>query len=177
MRTALTARRLFAAHATLRASRRALGLAALGSLTFFFAPPGARAQERASSLDGLVVTASPTPREAAAVARHVTVLDGAELRALGLVSAVDALRDVAGVDVVRGGTFGAVTTVFTRGGESDYTLVMVDGVQVNQAGGGFDLASISLDNVERIEIVRGPASALYGSDAVSGVIHVITRTG
>ncbi|MEX2047948.1 MAG: TonB-dependent receptor, partial [Gemmatimonadota bacterium] len=129
------------------------------------------------SLDGLVVTASPTPREAAAVASHVTVLEGAELRALGLVSAVDALRDVAGVDVVRGGSFGAVTSVFTRGGESDYTLVMVDGVQVNQAGGGFDLASISLDNVERIEIVRGPASALYGSDAVSGVIHVITRTG
>jgi vitamin B12 transporter len=140
-------------------------------------PATAQAQQDAFSIQGLVVTASPTPRSAEAVASHVTVLEGAALRALGLTTAADALRDAAGVDVVRSGSFGAVTSVFMRGGESDYTLVMVDGVQVNQAGGGFDLASLSLDNVERIEIVRGPASALYGSDAVAGVIHVITRTG
>ena len=54
---------------------------------------------------------------------------------------------------------------------------VLDGVEVNQPGGGFDFAGLTLDNVERIEVVRGPASALYGSDAVSGVIHVITRSG
>jgi vitamin B12 transporter len=124
-----------------------------------------------------VVTASPTPRSASAVASHVTVLDAAELRARGITSVADALRDVAGVHVLRSGSFGALTSVFVRGGESDYALVLVDGVQVNQAGGGFDFASLSLDNVERIEVVRGPASALYGSDAVAGVVHVITRTG
>lgn len=177
MRTALVARRSAAARAVPLTCRRALGLAALVQLSLHLAPSEARAQERVFSLDGLVVTTSPTPRDAASVASHVTVLDGAELRALGHVSAVEALRDVAGLDVVRNGSFGAVTSVFTRGGESDYTLVLVDGVQVNQAGGGFDLASLSLDNVERIEIARGPASALYGSDAVAGVIHVITRTG
>ena len=140
------------------------------------APPIA-AQEDAFSLEGLVVTASPTPRPVDAVASHVTVLSGDRLRALGVRSLADALRDVPGVAVVRNGSFGAVTSIFLRGGESDYTLVLVDGVQVNQAGGGFDFAALTIDNVERIEIVRGPSSALYGSDAVAGVIHVITRTG
>jgi vitamin B12 transporter len=128
-------------------------------------------------LDGLVVTASPTPRALASVAQHVTVLDGRELEARGIVFAVDALREVSGIDVVRNGSVGAVTSVFMRGGESDYTLVLIDGVQVNQAGGGFDFSSLTTQNIERIEIVRGPGSALYGSDAVAGVIHVITRMG
>src|SRR5688572_6082462 len=123
-------------------------------------------------LDGLVVTASPTPRALAAVAQHVTILEGRELEARGLVAFADALRGVPGVDVVRGGSFGSITSVFLRGGESDYTLVLVDGVQVNQAGGSFDFASLTTQNIERIEIVRGPSSALYGSDAVAGVIHV-----
>jgi len=135
------------------------------------------AQEQTFSLDGLIVTASPTARSETSVANHVTVLGGDELRAGGARSLSDALRNVPGVGVVRGGSFGAVTSVFLRGGESDHTLVMIDGVQVNQAGGGFDFAGLTLDNVERVEIVRGPGSALYGSDAVAGVIHVITRTG
>ncbi|MDA0328935.1 MAG: TonB-dependent receptor [Gemmatimonadetes bacterium] len=135
------------------------------------------AQQDAFTLKGLIVSASPTPRSSDAVANHVTVLPGEWLRRAGVQSLADALRDVPGLHVVRGGSFGAVTSVFMRGGESDYTLVLVDGVQVNQAGGGFDFSSLSVENVERIEIVRGPSSALYGSDAVSGVIHVITRTG
>jgi vitamin B12 transporter len=137
----------------------------------------AAAQVDVFSLDGLVVTAAPNAREEEATASHVSVLDGEQLRALGFRSLADALRDVAGLHVVRGGSFGATTSVFLRGGESDYTLVLVDGVQVNQAGGGFDFAGLTTDNVERVEIVRGPASALYGSDAVAGVIHVITRVG
>ena len=140
-------------------------------------PIHSTAQQDALSLEGLVVTAAPTPLAAEMVASHVTVLDRAELarhtdRTLG-----EVLRDVAGLDVVRNGSYGAATSVFLRGGESDHTLVLVDGVQVNQAGGGFDFSTLTTENVERIEIVRGPASALYGSDAVTGVIHVITRTG
>ncbi len=140
-------------------------------------PLTAQSQSDPYILDGLVVTASPTPRALAAVAQHVTILDGRELEARGLVAFADALRGVPGIDVVRGGSFGSITSVFLRGGESDYTLVLVDGVQVNQAGGGFDFASLSTQNIERVEIVRGPSSALYGSDAVTGVIHVITRMG
>jgi len=135
------------------------------------------AQDRPIRLEGLVVTASPTPRPAQAVARSVTVLDGRELRARGLTRVADALRDVAGLSVVEGGSFGAVTSVFLRGGESDYVQVLVDGVQVNQPGGSFDFAGLTLTNVERIEVLRGPASSLYGSDAVSGVIQILTRTG
>ena len=129
------------------------------------------------ALDGLIVTASPTPRAREAVASHVTVLEGDELRARGITSVAEALRNVGGMDVVRNGSFGAVTSLFMRGGESDHTLVLVDGVQVNRAGGGFDFSTLTLDNVERIEVVRGPGSALYGSDAMAGVVHVVTRMG
>ena len=79
--------------------------------------------------------------------------------------------------VIRNGSFGAVTSVFLRGGESDYVQILVDGVAVNEPGGAFDIGSLTTDNIERIEIVRGPASALYGSDAVSGVIQIFTRRG
>jgi vitamin B12 transporter len=140
-------------------------------------PDALGAQEDAFSLQGLVVTASPTPRSADAIASHVTVLQGEVLHAEGVTTVGDALRFVAGVDVVRNGSFGANTSVFVRGGESDHALVLVDGVQVNQAGGSFDFSALTTDDVERIEIVRGPASALYGSDAMAGVIHVVTRTG
>ena len=141
------------------------------------APAAAVAQQDAFTLEGLIVTASPTVRSVDAVANHVTLLSGDRLHALGVRSLADALRDVPGLTVVRGGSFGSVTSVFVRGAESDHTLVLVDGVQVNQAGGGFDFEAVGTDNVERVEIVRGPASALYGSDAIAGVIHVITRTG
>ena len=141
------------------------------------APSLAQSYDNPFVLDGVVVTAGPTPRALASVAQHVTILDGRDLEARGIVFAADALREVSGIDVVRNGSIGAVTSVFMRGGESDYTLVLVDGVQVNQAGGGFDFASLTTQNIERIEIVRGPGSALYGSDAVAGVIHVITRMG
>ncbi len=141
------------------------------------APAPASAQEEPFFLDGLVVTASPTPRPARAVANSVTVLEGAELRDAGLTRVSEALRGVPGLSVVAGGSFGAATSLFMRGGESDFVLVLVDGVQVNQPGGAVDLASLTLDGVERIEVVRGGASALYGSDAVSGVVNIITETG
>lgn len=142
------------------------------------AAPAAAQDPDVFSLEGLVITASPTPRAAEAVANHVTIISGDELRALSAGASVgEALRGVPGLEVVRNGSVGGVTSLFTRGAESDHTLVLVDGVQVNLPGGGFDFATLTVDNVERIEIVRGPASALYGSDAVAGVVHIVTRTG
>ena len=79
--------------------------------------------------------------------------------------------------VQQSGGPGTLTSVFTRGGESDFTLVLVDGVRANSFGGGIDLSQVPLENVERVEVVRGPQSALYGSDAIGGVIQVITRSG
>ncbi|PYU98667.1 MAG: TonB-dependent receptor, partial [Acidobacteria bacterium] len=70
-----------------------------------------------------------------------------------------------------------MTGVFIRGGNSNYNLVMIDGVQINQYGGDFDFAPLTVDGVDRVEIIRGPQSALYGSNAVAGVINVVTRRG
>ena len=135
------------------------------------------AQEDPVLLDGLVVTATPVPMALSALGTHVTLLDGEEIRARGVSRLTEALREVPGLVVVQNGSDGSVTSLFFRGGESDYVQVLVDGVQVNQPGGSFDFSGLTTDDVERVEIVRGPASALHGSDAVSGVIHVITRNG
>lgn len=135
-----------------------------------------RAQEPIS-LEGLVVTAYRWAEPEWTVAANTTVIEGEELERAGIAFVSDALRQVAGLAVARNGSFGAITSVFLRGGESDYVHVLVDGVRVNEPGGSYDFASLTTDNVERIEIVRGPASALYGSDAVSGVIQIFTRRG
>ena len=135
------------------------------------------AQEQPVPLQGLVVTAHRRPAPEWTVASHVTVVDGEALERAGIEYVADALRHVAGLAVARNGSFGATTSVFLRGGESDHVQVLLDGVPVNEPGGRFDFGAVSADNVERIEIVRGPASALYGSDAVSGVIHILTRRG
>ncbi|MYG19327.1 MAG: TonB-dependent receptor, partial [Gemmatimonadales bacterium] len=135
-----------------------------------------RAQEPIS-LEGLVVTAYRWAEPEWTVAANTTVIEGEDLERAGIEFVSDALRQVAGLAVARNGSFGAITSVFLRGGESDYVHVLVDGVRVNEPGGSYDFASLTTDNVERIEIVRGPASALYGSDAVSGVIQIFTRRG
>jgi vitamin B12 transporter len=128
-------------------------------------------------IDGLVVTATAVPVALSTLGAHVTLLDGDELRSEGVLRITDALRTVPGVVVVESGSPGSVASVFMRGGESDYVQVLVDGVQVNQPGGGFDFSGLTTAAVERVEIVRGPTSALHGSDAVAGVIHIITRDG
>lgn len=150
---------------------------ALGALFLLVLPGAVSAQENPFPIQGLVVTASATPRPLAALASDVTVLDGAALRARGLVRVEDALRQVPGLTVVQNGSMGSTVSLFMRGGESDYVLVLVDGVKVNQPGGAFDLSNLTLDNVARIEVVRGPRSALYGSGAVAGVVQIITRDG
>src|SRR5205085_3629826 len=125
----------------------------------------------------VVVTATSTPLALNRVPASVTVLDGATLRAEGLTHVADALRQMPGMAVVQSGSYGAPTSLFTRGGQSNYTKVLVDGVPVNEPGGALDLGLLTLDDVERIEIVRGPTSVLYGSDAVAGVIQIFTRRG
>lgn len=130
-----------------------------------------------AALPEIVVTATRYPVPPESLSATLTVLKGDDLRAQGISFVADALREVPGLHLVQGGSFGAATSLFTRGGESDYTKVLVDGVPVNQPGGAYDFASLTTDNVERIEVLRGPASVLYGSDAVSGVVQIITRDG
>jgi vitamin B12 transporter len=128
-------------------------------------------------LKPVVVTATRVAVPADLVASAVTVLRGRDLVAQGIRTVGQALASVPGAHVVETGSFGGQSSLFTRGGESDYTKVLLDGVPFNQAGGAIDLAHLTVDNVDRIEIVRGPVSVLYGSDAMTGVVQIFTRTG
>lgn len=150
-----------------------IAAAAVGVLT------SARAQEPQDTtrLEELVVTPTRLPTEPDQVVSSVTTLRGEDLRVRGVHFVQDALREVPGASVVQVGSFGGVTSLFLRGGESDYVKVLIDGVPANQAGGGFNWANLTTDNVDRIEILRGPGSVIYGSDAVSGVVQIFTRQG
>jgi vitamin B12 transporter len=127
--------------------------------------------------ESVVVSAAQVDVPLSQASSSVTVITAAELRARQLMTVADALREVPGLTVTRNGGTGALTSVFPRGGESDYTLVFINGVQANAFGGGFDFAHLSTDNIERIEIVRGPQSALYGSNAIGAVVRIVTRSG
>src|SRR5438552_11185099 len=128
-----------------------------------------------AKLRTVVVSASKVPRPAATLSQAVTVLSGDDLRARGVTRLSDALREVPGASLVQSGSYGAVTSLFLRGGESRYTKVLIDGVPVNAPGGFFDFSHLTTDNIDRIEIVRGPASVLYGADAVTGIVQIFAQ--
>ena len=155
-------------------SARLLVPAALLAHGTAFAQDTARDTARAAPV---VVTATRSAMPGDRVPASVSVLTGDELRREGIVSVAEALRQVPGVALAQSASYGSAASVFIRGGESKFTKVLVDGVPVNDAGGAFDFSSLTTDNVERIEIVRGPSSVLYGSDAVAGVVQVFTRRG
>jgi len=125
--------------------------------------------------DTLVVTASRAFEGRASVTESVTSFTRADLDALGSSSLADVVRFVPGVNVEAIGREGAVTSMFSRGGESDYNLVLIDGVRVNQSGGVFDFSRINAAEIDRVEVVRGAQSALWGSDAMGSVVQVFTR--
>jgi vitamin B12 transporter len=123
----------------------------------------------------VVISATRVPIDRRAAPASVTTITGDELRARGITMVSDALAMVPGLAIVQSGSFGATTAVFARGGESDYLKVLVDGVPLNKPGGAFDFATLTTDNLDRIEVVRGPTSVVYGSDAVAGVVQLFTR--
>jgi vitamin B12 transporter len=125
----------------------------------------------------VVISATRTPIDKQVAPASVTVIRGEELQSRGITTVAEALSLVPGLSLVRSGSFGATTSLFARGGESDYVKVLVDGVPLNSPGGAFDFANLTTDNVDRIEVVRGPASVVYGSDAVAGVVQLFTRRG
>ena len=125
--------------------------------------------------DTIVVTASGTERSLANVAESISVFTSEDMDALGATSVADVLRAVPGLNVEATGREGGQTALFSRGAESDYNLVLIDGVRVNISGGQFDFSRISAGEIDRVEVVRGAQSALYGSDAIGSVIQVFTR--
>ena len=147
-------------------------------LAFAVTPLLAQEQTRDTArVEPVVVTATRTPLDRSTLPVAVTVIHGDDLRVRGITTVADALQEVTSAYVAQAGSQGATTSLFLRGGESKYVKVLIDGVPANDPGGAFDLASLTTDNIERIEIVRGPASVIHGADAVTGVVHIITRRG
>jgi vitamin B12 transporter len=154
---------------------RALSLALCSSLALTAARTAGAQSSDTSHLRPVIVSATKAEAPGSALTQAVTVISGDDLRARGVTRVTDALREVPGAALVQSGSFGAVTSLFLRGGESRYTKILIDGVPVNAPGGFFDLSHLTTDNIDRIEIVRGPASVLYGADAVSGVVQILTK--
>lgn len=125
--------------------------------------------------DSLVVTAARTAETRANTTASVAVFSAEDLAALGTKSIADVLRVVPGLNVESTGREGALTSLFSRGGESDYNLVLIDGVRVNNSGGTFDFSRVSSSEIDRVEVVRGGQSALYGSDAMGAVVQIFTK--
>jgi vitamin B12 transporter len=127
-----------------------------------------------------VVTPTRTEQPAGQTGAAISVVTGEQLRQSGVVNVGEALRGIPGVDVVRTGPQGGLQSVFLRGANSQNTLVLLDGIPLNDpsnASRSFDFSTLGVDNIERIEILRGPQSLLYGSNAGGGVINIITARG
>ena len=125
--------------------------------------------------DEVVVTAARVPEGRSATTESIAVFTAKDIQALGSTSLVDVLRMVPGLNVESTGREGALASLFARGGESDYNLVLVDGVRVNPSGGQYDFSRVSGAEIDRLEVVRGGQSSLYGSDAIGSVVQVFTK--
>ena len=136
------------------------------------------AQQVESELPEVVVTATRTRARVEDVTSSVTVLSGADIEHRGQDGTADALRSVPGVDITEFGSPGRTAFVSIRGSAPDQVLVQLDGVEVNTPTvGQFDFANLTTDNIDRIEVLRGGGGTLYGSEAIGGVVNVITRRG
>jgi vitamin B12 transporter len=125
----------------------------------------------------VVVTATRTPVEASSAGAAVEVLSGKQVQVMNPVAADDALRFLPGAVVNTAGQRGGLSSLFVRGGDSNYNKVIVDGVSVTEPGGTIDFGTLSLAEADRLEFLRGAQSTLYGSDAMTSVVQVWTRTG
>jgi len=149
---------------------------AIGASLVFLSAGTAAQDNDTTDLDNVVVTATRTASTTDDSLAAVEVIDRREIERSQARSLQDLLRGRAGIDLSNQGGLGKVSTLFLRGTESDHTLFLVDGVRVGSATSGLTaLQDLPLELIDRIEIVRGPRSSLYGSEAIGGVIQVFTR--
>lgn len=135
-------------------------------------------EEEVVELKEVVVTATRVPAPEREIGSSMTVITEEEIKAKGYTMAKEVLKGTLGVDVVSAGGPGAQSSVFLRGANGYHTLVLIDGMEAGDPSGTqrlFDFANLTVENIERIEIVRGPQSVLYGADAMGGVINIITK--
>ena len=141
------------------------------------APLAAHAQEP-KRVDPVVVTATPVETPAEQLGASVSVVNGEDFQTYHYPTVDEALRSVPGVEIRRSGAYGKTTSVTIRGANANQVQVLVDGLRVKSPTlGQVDLSDISPDLIERIEVIRGAQSTLYGADAIGGVINIITRKG
>ncbi|MBA3386933.1 MAG: TonB-dependent receptor, partial [Chthoniobacterales bacterium] len=132
----------------------------------------------AAETEEIVVTATRLPISEGTSPAAISVVTSEEFEERQARRVADALRDVPGVSVTQTGAPGQLTSVFTRGLRSEHTQVLLDGIPINQGlQGAFNFADLTVDNIDRIEVVRGPQSTLYGPRALAGVIQIFTRQG
>lgn len=149
----------------------------LAPLNAFGADPSA---EQTIVLEDVVVTATRTPTRISQLGTSVTVITSKEIEAKQQIQVIDVLRSVPGLSVVQSGPKGATVSIFMRGTANKHTLILVDGIEFRDPSAPAaesNLSNLTTDNIERIEVVRGPQSVLYGSDAIGGVINIITKKG
>ena len=125
----------------------------------------------------VVVTAAAGTVSQAETGASVTVIDRSTFESLGNTDLLEPMRAVPGAAVVQTGARGGATSLFVRGGASNFTKILLDGIAANDIGGGFDFADLQTAGVERVEVLRGSNSVQYGSDALTGVVNITTRRG
>jgi vitamin B12 transporter len=139
--------------------------------------PAAPAESASTNrLPEVVVTGTRVPTAAETTPTSVSVITRDQIAAQQATTVANVLRNQAGIEVARTGQPGQQTSVYMRGANYDNTLVLIDGIRVNNGfNNAFDFTSLPVDNIERIEVLRGPQSTLYGSEALGGVINIVTR--
>lgn len=135
--------------------------------------------DQEDDVDNIVVTGTRTSNDLNEIPSTISVISLEDIEAQSPTTVTDALQDLPGVHVVQPSGQGGVSKVFVRGGDQEFTMILVDGVRVNDnldtRGSAFDFSTLNMSDIERIEFVRGPHSAVYGSDSLSGVINIITK--
>jgi vitamin B12 transporter len=145
----------------------------------FFIPNAGQCQQQ-YSLDEIVVTATRVETPVEEVASSISIVTSKDIEDKKEPIVLDVLRGLPGVDVTQTGGLGKASSIYIRGANPEHTLVMIDGMEVNDVmhfGRLYDFADLSVDNIERVEVLRGPQSTLYGSGAIGGVINIITKKG
>ncbi len=132
-------------------------------------------------MERVVVTGTTVPVSISEFPSDITVIDQQYIESSHARSVSELLMTVPGIFVDQPGGRGGISSVYLRGADPNFTLILLDGVKLNDPnnsrGGSFDLSTLGTDNVERIEVIKGPQSAVYGSDAIAGVINIITKSG
>jgi vitamin B12 transporter len=132
------------------------------------------------SLEPVVITATGIPTPPSQIASSITLISAGDIAAMQAQSLPDVLKNVPGLNLVQSGGPGAVTSIFIRGTNSNHVKVLVDGIDVSDPSNPnatFDFGQFLTQDIERVEVLRGPQSGLYGSDAIGGVINIITKSG